>query len=73
MVVSQPWIRAANPTFPPPSSTEISQFMESESRMSLLTSAATIFKTHPERAGHCVNSNKGVVPIDLVISKNDQP
>lgn len=78
MVVSQPWIRAANPSFPHPSTTEISQFMESLGFVSLKGSYygwhhkeenITILDARPD---NFIKSHQGVVPIDLVISKNNQ-
>lgn len=75
MVVSQPWVRAANPTFPHPSTTELSQFMESLGFVPLTDSYygwhrkednITILDARPD---NFINSYQGVVPIDLVISK----
>ena len=77
IVVSQPWIRAANPNFPHPSTTELSQFMESLDFVSLQGSyfgwhrkegKITILDARPD---NFINSSQGVVPIDLVISKNE--
>lgn len=78
MVVSQPWIRAANPNFPHPSKTELSQFMES---LGFVSSKASYFGWYRKkdnitvldaRPDNFINSYQGVVPIDLVVGRDCQ-
>ena len=75
MVISQPWIRAANPRQPHPSEMEIKQFMELMGFAELPgayygwyreADQITILDARPD---NFIMSSEGVVPIDLVISR----
>jgi hypothetical protein len=75
MVISQPWYRAADPTNPHPSETEITTFMES---LGFSLQKESYFGWHNKEKGimvldarrdNFINSFEGVVPIDLVVGK----
>jgi len=75
IVVSQPWIRAADASNPHPSMAEIAEFMQSFGFAVLKKSyfgwhcaaqGLTILDARPD---NFVKSAQGVVPIDLVISE----
>ncbi len=77
MVVSQPWIRAANPNSPHPSPIELADFMQSLGFLPIKNSYfgwyrkadnITILDARPD---NFIMSHLGVVPIDLVISKSE--
>jgi hypothetical protein len=80
LVVSQPWIRAANPKQPHPTPTEIREFMESLGFTELMdayygwhrkSDNLTVLDARPD---NFVLSAVGVIPIDLVISQpNSSP
>ncbi|MGA2867446.1 MAG: hypothetical protein ABSF95_23475 [Verrucomicrobiota bacterium] len=74
MVISQPWIRAADPSRPHPSRLEIAEFMES---LGFTRQANAYYGWHRKEDGisiidarpdNFVKSPEGVVPIGLVIS-----
>ena len=74
IVISQPWIRPADPQHPHPSGKEIAEFMESLGFTELTRSyygwqrkedGITILDARPD---NFIKSSEGVVPIDLVIS-----
>lgn len=76
MVVSQSWIRAANPRFPHPSLTELSTFMES---LDFIPLSGAYFgwgrksdriKILDARPDNFINSTEGVIPIDLIICQD---
>jgi hypothetical protein len=75
MVISQPWIRAANPKQPHPTNAEILKFMESVGFTALSgayygwhrkSDDVTILDALPD---NFIMSTEGVVPIDVVISQ----
>ena len=75
MVISQPWIHAANIQQPNPTATEIEQFMESLGFTQLKgayygwyreADKVTIVDARPD---NFIMSSEGVVPIDVVISQ----
>ena len=75
IVISQPWIRAANPQQPHPTVTEIKEFMESLDFTELKgayygwhreNDKVTILDARPD---NFIMSSVGVVPIDVVISQ----
>lgn len=77
MVVSQPWIRPADPAHPHPSAPEIREFMESLGFEVVSRSyygwqrksdGITVLDA---RADNFIKSAQGVVPIDLVISQEN--
>jgi hypothetical protein len=74
IVVSQPWIRPADPDLPHPSDAEVAEFMQSLGFCVLSRSyygwrrredGITILDARPD---NFIRSPKGVVPIDLVVS-----
>ena len=75
IVVSQPWIRAADPANPHPSAMEVAQFMQSLGFVQLKPSyfgwhreidGCTVLDARPD---NFIKSAAGVVPIDLVLSQ----
>ncbi|HUA67444.1 MAG TPA: hypothetical protein VMA13_02755 [Candidatus Saccharimonadales bacterium] len=76
MVVSQPWIQAADICFPVPSSLEITNFMDSLGFVPLPGSyygwirKADNVQVLDARPDNFIKSNRGVTPIDLVISQD---
>ena len=75
MVISQPWIDAADETNPHPSEAEITTFMESLGFSPLkgsyfgwsrINEGITIIDARPD---NFIKSIAGVVPIDLVITQ----
>ncbi len=75
IVVSQPWIRAADRNHPHPSGAEIDEFMESLG-FAVLSRSYYGWRRKADgiiildaRADNFVKSAEGVVPIDLVISE----
>jgi hypothetical protein len=75
IVVSQPWIRAADPANPHPTGKEIDEFMIS---LGFALSKHSYFGWHREEDGvkildarpdNFIKSAAGVVPIDLVVSQ----
>jgi hypothetical protein len=75
IVISQPWIRAANPQQPHPTVTEIKEFMES---LDFTELKGAYYGWHREndkvtmldaRPDNFIMSSVGVVPIDVVISQ----
>ena len=75
IVISQPWIRPADPLRPHPTNPQIAQFMESLGFVQVSRSyygwhrkadAITILDARPD---NFILSPEGVVPIDLVVSE----
>jgi hypothetical protein len=79
VVVSQPWIRAADPNHPHPSPEEISEFMTSLGFSPVMTSYYGWHRKEDDitivdaRLDNFIKSREGVVPIDLVISEGKPP
>ena len=77
MVVSQPWIRAANPNSPHPTQIELSDFMQSVGFLPMQSSYFGWFRKEDNitildaRPDNFIMSHLGVVPIDLVIGKSE--
>jgi hypothetical protein len=76
-IVSQPWIRAANPAQPHPSKREIKEFMES---LGFIERTDLYYGWHrtddgiiviDARPDNFIKTVDGVVPIDLVIQQID--
>ncbi len=79
VVISQPWIRAADPRRPHPSLREIGDFMKSLGFVPLVasyhgwyrgTDETTVLDARPD---NFIKSPVGVVPIDLVVSQHPHP
>ena len=79
IVVSQPWIRPADPNRPHPLGAEIAEFMESLGFTVLSHSyygwqrKADGITVMDARADNFIKSPEGVVPIDLVLSQREAP
>ncbi len=79
MVISQPWIDAANENDPHPTEAEIVAFMESLGFSRLEDSFYGWYNSEKgirvvdARPDNFINSSQGVVPIDLIISEETSP